>query len=84
MTIDKITRAGIQQAAGGWVTIVVTLGADSTAPDRYHELSRKLVAGPFKGPGAKVAAIKAAGGRNETLPFPLVVDDIRKYGDVRV
>lgn len=73
-TIAKSTETGIQQAANGWIVVRVTLSLDDSGVE-WRESRRRLVAGPFSGPGAKRAAIEAAG-TNAVFPQTQIVREV--------
>lgn len=67
MIIQTRTNRGIARVPNGYIVAEVTYGIEDSGAEPERVVRRKLIAGPFKGTGAKRAAITEAG-TNRVVP----------------
>jgi hypothetical protein len=67
MLTNHRTVKGIALLRNGWAVAEVTTADDDGAPGESRIVKRRLVAGPYSGPGSKATAIREAG-TNKVVP----------------
>lgn len=61
------TNRGIAKVPNGYIVAEVEFGVEDSGASPEQVMRRKLIDGPFKGPGSKARAIEVAG-TNRVVP----------------